>query len=133
MTAAFVLVSTDIARLLASPFLNFIDSIYLSGGGTGKARLSYDLPIYYERHFRGEEAIDAYEALIAADPNQINAYAGAIRVCENLLEDRARARRWRTIAERRFGRPEVAGAVAKTAAEWHAERMVAAVAPAPSQ
>ncbi|MFT4638732.1 MAG: hypothetical protein ACI8T1_002055 [Verrucomicrobiales bacterium] len=95
--------------------------------------MSYDLPIYYERHFRSDEALEAYEAILESDPNQIHAYAGAIRVCENQLQDRSTARHWRTLAERRFGRAEIADAVSKRAAEWHAERLVAAVAPAPSQ
>ena len=133
MTISFALVATNFAQLLASPLTNFIDSIYLPGGKPGKASLKYELPIYYERHFRSEEAAAAYEAIIKADPTQIHAYGGVIRVCENQLRDRERANRWRTQAERRFGGEKVAASVAKTAEEWHAERLKSALAPAPSQ
>lgn len=133
MLAAFLLVATDIARWLASPFLRYIDSIYMPAAKNEKAPLTYDLPLYYERHLRSEEALEAYEAIIKAYPDQINAYAGAIRVCEQQLQDHARARRWRRNAERLFGYETVAQAVAKTAEDWHAERIKSALAPAPSQ
>ena len=133
MTVAFVFVSTDLAHLVASPFLKFIDSIYLPGDHAREAPLNYQLPIYYERHFRGEDAAAAYEAIIRRDPNQINAYAGAVRVYEQQLGDRQRSRYWRTQAERMFGPDKVAAAVSKSADEWHAERMKSALAPEPSQ
>ncbi len=133
MLISFLVVATDVARWFASPLLRFIDSVYLPGGEADKAPLKYELPLYYERHFRSEEALEAYETLIKSYPDQINAYAGAIRVCENQLNDQERARRWRRNAERLFGYEKVAQAVAKTADEWHAERMKSALAPAPSQ
>ncbi len=132
MAVAFLLVSTDFAALLASPILKFIDSVYLPGGHLDKALLNYDLPLYYERHFRGEEALAAYIQLIRAYPDQINAYAGAVRVCQNQLDDTHQAKKWWAEAERRFGREAVSEAVKKTASEWHAERMRARLAPAPS-
>ena len=133
MTISFTLVATNVAELIASPLTNFIDSIYLPGGNWGKAPLKYELPIYYERHFRGEDAAVAYEAIIKSHPNQIHAYGGVIRVCKTQLCDRARAKHWKAQAERRFGREKVAASVAKTAEEWHAELFKSALAPAPSQ
>jgi hypothetical protein len=133
MMLAFVLVSTDIAELLASPILKFIDSVYLPGGNGAKPPLSYELPIYYERYFRSEEALAAYQAIMKHYPKQINAYAGAIRVCEQQLDDPTLARHYRRVAERLFGREAVLKAVAKSADQWHAERMKSALAPAPSQ
>ena len=133
MSVSFLFVSGDLAYLLASPLLKFIDSIYLPGGHADKMPLKYDLPIYYERHFRAEEAADAYEAIVKAYPRQIHAYAGVIRVSGRQLGDPQRARRWRHEAERLFGRAKVAAAVAKTAEEWHAERLQSAIAAVPSR
>lgn len=123
MVAAFAFISFDVATWLASPLLRFIDSLYLPGGKETKVPLKYDLPLYYERHFRGEEALAAYEALIKAYPDQINAYAGAIRVSESQLQNAERGRHWRRVAERNFGPEKIAQAVAKSAEQWHAERM----------
>lgn len=133
MVVSFTLVSTDIAKLVASPFTNFIDSVYMPGGNADRAPLKYELPLYYERHFRSEEALAAYDAIIRSYANQIHAYAGAIRVCEVQLQDKKRASHWRVPAERQFGSVKVAEAVAKTAEEWHAERMKSALAPAPAK
>ena len=132
MSYAFLLISTDVAAWLATPVLKFIDSIYLPGAHSKKAPLAYELPIYYERHFRSEEALAAYLAIIRNYPRQINAYAGAIRVCRNQLHDSSKASHWLREAERLFGQDEIHRAVARTAEEWHAERMKSALAPAPS-
>ncbi len=133
MSISFFLVATNVAEFVALPFTRFIDSLYLPGGKPDKSPLKYELPIYYERHFRSEEAADAYEAIIKSDPTQIHAYGGVIRVSESQLQDRNRANRWRAQAERRFGYEKVAASVARTAQEWHVERMTSALAPVPSQ
>ncbi len=132
MTISFFLVSASVAEWLASPLLRFIDSIYLPGSHGGKPPLSYELPIYYERYFRGDEALEAYLAIIKHYPRQINAYAGAIRVCEQQLDDPAQARQWRRVAERSFGREAVQKAVAKTANEWYAEKIKSNFPPCPT-
>ncbi len=129
-SAVSIIMSWNIAQWLARPFLRFIDSIYLPGGHSNKPPLSYDLPLYYERHFQGEEAAAAYEEIIHHYPEERRAYAGLVRVLESMVDGRDKdAKSWRTQGERLFGREELQADIAKTASQLYAEKLANAVAP----
>lgn len=91
-----------LVRLAASPFTAFIDSVFLPGEKGGKPALNLELPAFYERQNRFEEALTEYQKMIRFHPEQPIGWLGAIRLLLGTFEDQRQARRLYEKARRRF-------------------------------
>ena len=80
---AAVLLQRKISKILALPFLRFIDSIYLPGGHARKPPLNYDLAWHYEKMGRDDEALDEYRMILKYYPGELEAIAGMVRILDS--------------------------------------------------
>ncbi len=80
--------------------------------------------MYYERHYRAEEALEVYQKMVRHYPKTLAAHAGRIRVLETMLDDYQEAQVWRVKAERLFDVHALNAAVDKTAQQLHDERPI---------
>lgn len=120
--AAATFFSWDLASWAALPLTKFVDSTYLGNGYAKKPPLTLDLANFYERHFRGEDALKEYRTMVHHYPDHMPAYAGMIRTLETLLDDVVEAMEWRNEAYKRFSHHELEALVAKSARQIHDEK-----------
>lgn len=116
--------SVDLARLLATPWLNFINGVYLPGGHGKRPPLNLDLPLYYERYGREEEAVDAYEAMVRHYPREPRPYARLLRLHRDVFDDEEAAAFWLKRGRRYVAEEVLLDEAAKTPQQLFMEKPV---------
>lgn len=114
----------DLARFLATPYLNFINSVYLPGGHGKRPPLNLDLPLYYERFGREEEAVEAYETMARHYPRELRPYARLLRIHRDVFGEEEAAALWLKRGRRYFDEEELLEEAAKSPQQLFMERPV---------
>ncbi|MEM7697635.1 MAG: hypothetical protein AAF236_04435 [Verrucomicrobiota bacterium] len=76
-----------IGIILTAPLFAFVDSVVFPKTRSNKPTLNLKLPRHYCRQSRYLEALEEYEIILKHYPDEIEAYAGAIWIHREVLND----------------------------------------------
>lgn len=109
-------------RLLAAPFHAMVDSIYAPRHPTDKPPMDLELPAFYEREKRFQEALDEYRKIIRYHPEKTPGWLGALRLLLAEFDDPDGAEALYRKANRRFrGDSEALALIEETWAREHGD------------
>lgn len=112
-----LVIAPDIVRLAASPFLAFIDSIFLPGQRGGKPELNLRLPAFYREKERYDDALAEYRKIIRYYPKEPEGWIGAIELLAETFDEKEEARKLYARARRKLR--ENPDALVEVESRWH--------------
>ena len=104
LIVAAIAAAPDLVRFVAQPLMHWIDGIYMPGDLNAVPPLTYRLAQYYEKKQRGADAVDEYRRILQYYPEEVEAWAGLIRVQRQLMEDEKEAAKVLAQSQRRFSK-----------------------------
>jgi tetratricopeptide (TPR) repeat protein len=93
LASAAVLIAPEALRLFTRPFTSLIDAIFFPREKSPKPELSYNLPEFYAKQERYEEALSAYLTILEYYPKETRAYLGALELLIQVFDEIDEARR----------------------------------------
>lgn len=93
---------------IARPFTAFIDSVFHPRQRADKPPVNLELPAYYERQSRFEDALEEYRKIVRFHPEEPAGWQGVIRLLREPFHAPKEAEKIRRKAVRRFrSQPEI--------------------------